>query len=175
MRFLHRALVLSMIILVDCCCLTHAFQADSFLSSQVARHHPFCTSRTALGSSRAVGATAAVLSYASPSIVLWSETAVILSGCGPVELSDAFERTSYWLVLIVAGCCWFCRIAFSQSMGTVLDLDPSTTKLVQVAEMISYISVLGAVLALLSQAIQGTQMDGLSGIDIEYCRALQSI
>jgi hypothetical protein len=124
--------------------------------------------------------SAAIISCVSSSIVLWSEASVILTGCGPLVLNDTLftlndiaERTAYWIVLLAASSFWFCRLAFQgQSLSTILNLDPKQPLLV--AEVLAYVAVLGAVVALSNQAMQGAQMDGLSGIDIEYCKSRQS-
>lgn len=117
--------------------------------------------------------SAAVTSFASSSIALWSEASVILTGCGPLVTNDVVERASYWIVLLVAGSCWFCRLAFGQSLSTILNLD-SEKPLLLVAEILAYVAVLGSIVALSSQTVQGAQMDGLSGINIEYCQSRQS-
>lgn len=115
----------------------------------------------------------AAVSFASSSVVLWSEASVVLTGCGPLNLNDTLERSTYWITLLVAGSCWFCRLAFQgQSLSSILDLD--SKRLVLSVEILSYVAVLGAIVALGTQTMQGSQMDGLSGIDIEYCRSIQS-
>jgi hypothetical protein len=40
-------------------------------------------------------------------------------------------------------------------------------------EWVSYLAVLGAVVALTTQTLSGAQMDGLSGINLEYCKSQQ--
>jgi hypothetical protein len=51
----------------------------------------------------------------------------------------------------------------------------STLIQVRVAEVASALAVLGAFLALGLQEHRGTNIDGLSGIDIDMCRAIRDI
>lgn len=79
------------------------------------------------------------------------------------------------MVLIVASTCWFCRVAFQKSLASILEQDfgessKMTTMLLQWIEIVVYSATLGALVAFLSQVLNGSTMDGLSGIDLEYCR-----
>jgi hypothetical protein len=64
-------------------------------------------------------ASTSIVTLICSSIVLWSEASILLSGCGPLQLNNAVERTPYWVVLIVASGCWFCRVAFGESLAAV--------------------------------------------------------
>jgi hypothetical protein len=118
--------------------------------------------------------------------VLWSESAIILTGCGPMNFSDALELLCYQGVIAVAGLAVFNRIVTQNKQdlaNTVQNLygndgagEPlleSTVIQVRIAEYLSVLSVLGAIVALIVQIASGSQMDGLTGINVEMCRALQ--
>ena len=135
-------------------------------------------------SSLDLGVTAAArTSYTASAIVLWSEIAVIQTGCGPLVLNDTVERTAYWVVLVIAGVCWFSRIIAlggGPSLAEVVadafgrDVRNRIEVLLLISiELVSYMAVLGAVIALTTQSLSGAQMDGLSGINLEYCKSLQ--
>jgi hypothetical protein len=173
------------------CILMQLVHSTSYLSSsataQPLRLHadfgryPIQKRTTALRSTqtdRLVAGTSC-LTLLSSSVVIWSEASVILSGCGPLQLSDTIERACYLMVLSVASICWFCRLAFQRSVdGIILEqqtadaaIQPEIlTQLIRIAEAFCYIAVLGAVLALLVQVLNGAQMDGLSGIDVQLCQ-----
>lgn len=112
--------------------------------------------------------------------VLYSEYFIILTGCGPPNFGDTLERICYQGVIALAGIALFNRIVtqFSYGLeGTVNDLfgplQPSTLWQVKVAEYLSAAAVIGAFVALEVQINRGTLMDGLSGIDIDMCRAMR--
>ena len=42
--------------------------------------------------------------------VLWSEYSIIVTGCGPVDLSDGLERACYQGTIVFAGASLFHRI-----------------------------------------------------------------
>lgn len=77
--------------------------------------------------------------------VLWSEFAVITTGCGPIQFSDGLERVCYQAVIVFAGLSIFTRIAFQQNLlswvqNTFGDLveEPFTYYQVQWAEWLRY-------------------------------------
>ena len=117
-------------------------------------------------------------SITSSVVTLWSETSIFLSGCGPIELPDVVERVSYQAVILVAGVCWFTRLAFQRDPNsfllTVATKNSDNTwirRQLQITEFLLYLAVVGAVVVLLNQIENGAQMDGLSGIDIGMCKA----
>ena len=112
--------------------------------------------------------------------VLYSESFIIMTGCGPLNFSDTLERISYQGVIVFAGLALFNRIVtqFNFSLGETINdqfgpLQKSTLLQVTVAEFLSAIAVVGAIVALEVQSNKGVSMDGLSGIDINMCRAIR--
>ena len=112
--------------------------------------------------------------------VLYSEFFIIMSGCGPPNLGDTLERICYQGVIFYAGLALFNRIVtlFGSSLEDTANnlfgpLQPSTLLQVRVSEYISAIAVVGAFVALQVQITNGVAMDGLSGIDIDMCRAIR--
>ena len=112
--------------------------------------------------------------------VLYSESFIIMTGCGPLNLNDTLERISYQGVIVFAGLALFNRIVtqFNFSLGETINdqfgpLQKSTLLQVNVAEFLSAIAVVGAIVALEVQSNKGVSMDGLSGIDINMCRAIR--
>ena len=112
--------------------------------------------------------------------VLYSEYYIIMTGCGPPNFGDTLERICYQGVIVLAGLALFNRVAtlFSSSLEDTVNnmfgpLQPSTLWQVRVAEYLSAAAVLGAFVALQVQYSKGVTMDGLSGIDINMCRAIR--
>ena len=112
--------------------------------------------------------------------VLYSEYFIIMTGCGPPNFSDTLERICYQGVIVVAGIALFNRIVtlFSCSLEDTVrnmygPLQTSTLWQVRVAEYLSILAVIGAFVALSVQYSKGATMDGLSGIDINWCRAVR--
>ena len=120
-----------------------------------------------------------VTSMFSSMITLWSEYSVLMTGCGPLSLPDWLERSSYLGVLVVAGLSVFVRIVSGgQSLSIIYkdNMGSSSEKYnqyVSLVENLSLVVVVGAFAALGMQSIKGEQMDGLSGINIDMCRAIQ--
>ena len=113
---------------------------------------------------------------------LWSEYSVVMTGCGPQLLPDVVERSCYLGALVVAGLSVFTRIVTGWSdLATIIGNNDMIQKRnkdavifrIKAAEWMSLLAVGGAFVALASQTINGEQMDGLSGINIEMCRAIQ--
>ncbi|KAG7350492.1 hypothetical protein IV203_009852 [Nitzschia inconspicua] len=110
--------------------------------------------------------------------VLWSEYSVILTGCGPLNFSDALERVCYQGVIALSGVALFNRIVAGKSLeltveewfGPLLD---TTLVQIRIAEYSSAMAVGGAFLTLAVQYQSGANMDGLSGIDVSLCRAIR--
>ena len=112
--------------------------------------------------------------------VLWSEWNIILTGCGPLNFSDTLERVCYQGLIFLAGGALFNRIVTRSSLADTSDeffgpLNEFTLWQVRVAELASALGVIGAFLALGFQYARGTNMDGLSGIDINLRRALRDL
>ncbi|KAL9178873.1 hypothetical protein ACHAXT_011846 [Thalassiosira profunda] len=89
---------------------------------------------------------------------LWSEYAVLRTGCGPSSLPDAIERGCYLVVLAVAGISVFLRIVTGEgvaslaarsigSSGSGSERDAVVLQC-RVAEWTSLLAVLGAFVAL---------------------------
>lgn len=112
--------------------------------------------------------------------VLWSEFSIVTTGCGPYELPDWLERFSYQGVIAVAGAVVFNRIVTGNELGnttksTLGSLDKTSMWKVRAAEWLSLLSTIGAFVALGIQYAVGTNMDGLSGIDVDMCRSMQEM
>lgn len=112
--------------------------------------------------------------------VLYSEYSIIMTGCGPLKFSDTLERICYQGVIVYAGVALFNRIVtqFSSGLEDTANkmfgpLQTSTLVQIRIAEYLSAIAVVGAFVALQLQINNGTAMDGLSGIDIDMCRAIR--
>ena len=108
--------------------------------------------------------------------VLWSEYSVITTGCGPLHLSDGLERFCYQAVLVAAAIIVFQRIVTQKDTVTLVQeyygtLEDFTLVQVRAAEWLSMLAVLGAFVAIGFQVYNGNQMDELSGIDVQLCRA----
>lgn len=113
--------------------------------------------------------------------VLWSESFIAFTGCGPTNFSDALERICYQGVIVLAGAALFNRIVTG---GKGLEksaedffgpLESFTLIQVLIAEYASALAVIGAFVALGLQYSRGTSMDGLSGIDVDMCRAIRDL
>lgn len=114
--------------------------------------------------------------------VIWSEYAILTTGCGPIQFSDGLERFCYQAVIVVASFAVFTRIVTSGRSDAVSVsedyfgyLEESTLWQVRAAEWLSLLSVVGAFVALGSQMYNGENMDGLSGIDVQMCRAVRDL
>uniref|UniRef100_A0A7S2XLY7 Uncharacterized protein n=1 Tax=Attheya septentrionalis TaxID=420275 RepID=A0A7S2XLY7_9STRA len=113
--------------------------------------------------------------------VLWSEYAILTTGCGPVDLSDGLERFCFQAVIAFGAIMIFSRIIFSKDLEAVTQnyfdytLEDSTMIQVRWAEWLTLVSILGAFVALFVQFSMGANMDGMSGIDVGMCRALQEL
>lgn len=112
--------------------------------------------------------------------VLWSEYAILTTGCGPMNLSDGLERFCYQAVITFAGVLLFSRILTQKDAVTLStdyfgDMEDLTLYQVKAAEVLAYTAVLGAFVALGSQMTSGVDMDGLSGIDVQMCRAIREL
>ena len=112
--------------------------------------------------------------------VLYSEMSILSSGCGPMNFSDTLERICYEGVILFAGSSIFSRIAFQKDLVRLTEdyfpyLEPFTLAQVRFAEILSLLGVIGAFAALFLQIYNGEQLDGLSGINIEMCRALRDL
>lgn len=124
----------------------------------------------------------AEISFACSLGVLWSEYSIISTGCGPANFSDALERICYQGVIASAGVALFLRIVTGgDSLETTVEnalypLEGPTLIQVRIAEYFSALSVLGAFVSLGYQSyVRGANMEGLSGIDVSMCRAIQDL
>ncbi|KAL7486902.1 hypothetical protein ACHAW6_012507 [Cyclotella cf. meneghiniana] len=132
---------------------------------------------------------ACMVSIASSLVTLWSEYSIITTGCGPPQLSDLVERGCYLGTLVIAGLSVFTRIVTGLDVATTMKdyvndglkknsrdgIDHFNFLQIQLAESMSLSVVFGAFLALGIQQYNGEKMDGLSGINVDMCRALQSL
>jgi len=160
------------------------FQQKQQQQPNTITHHSKSLSSTKLYYSRydSLVAGIAEISLGTSIGVLYSEFAVITTGCGPLQLSDGLERFCYQAVIVFAGLSVFTRIAFQQNLlswtqdtfGDSVE-EPLTYYQVQWAEWLSLMSVLGAFVALGIQIYNGQRLDGLSGIDVQMCRALREL
>lgn len=135
----HLLIVMLALIILCCCALNAAsFQLNSMLAAPLARAHESTsvlqlplhpiiitrlrsTPRPDLGrDADRITAASSFLFSTSTVVVLWSESSIYLSSCGPLQLPDIIERTAYWMVLLVACIFWFCRVAFQQSLVDTL-------------------------------------------------------
>ena len=116
--------------------------------------------------------------------VLWSEYAVVTTSCGPLNFSDTLERICYLGVILTAGLSLFTRIVTigNQDLTTYVcddyfggTLAEATVLQVRAAERLSILAVAGAFVSLGFQIANGEQMDGLSGINTELCRAVRDL
>ena len=116
--------------------------------------------------------------------VLWSEYSILWTGCGPANFSDTLERLCYQGVILTAGLAIFNRIVLRQDLAAtseefvadrIISLLNSTTLQIRIAEYASLLSVIGAFIVLGVQLQSGTELDGMSGIDIDFCRAMRDI
>ena len=110
---------------------------------------------------------------------IWSEFSVVMTGCGPPSLSDAIERNAYLSVIVVAGSSVFVRIVSGgKSLSQIYANNTSKSDMnyslyVNFVEILSLLAVVGAFVALAAQSLNGERMDGLSGVNIDMCRAIQ--
>lgn len=115
--------------------------------------------------------------------VLWSEYAVVTTGCGPLNFSDTLERMCYQGVILSAGASLFTSIVSGGKDLTTFVceeyyggmLAEATVVQVRAAERLNIAAVIGAFVSLGVQIINGEQMDGLSGINVEMCRAVRGL
>jgi hypothetical protein len=104
---------------------------------------------------------------------------VIRTGCGPQLLPDIVERSCYLGVLVIAGLSVFLRIVTGSGVADAIitntedDKDDTSLQIFRSVEYLSLIVVFGAFVSLGSQTINGEQMDGMSGINVEMCKAIQ--
>mmetsp|Transcript_28964 Transcript_28964/g.44528 ORF Transcript_28964/g.44528 Transcript_28964/m.44528 type:complete len:224 (-) Transcript_28964:1224-1895(-) len=160
------------------------FQQQHHIQPNIITHHSKLRSSTKLCYSRydSLVAGIAEISLGTSIGVLYSEFAVITTGCGPLQLSDGLERFCYQAVIVFAGMSVFARIAFQKNLlswaqdtfGESIE-EPFTYYQVQWAEWLSLMSVFGAFVALGVQMYNGERLDGLSGIDVQMCRALREL
>ena len=109
---------------------------------------------------------------------IYSELSVIQTGCGPSLLPDIIERSCYLGVLVIAGLSVFLRIVTGSGLADSIintqdDKDIISLQLFRSVEYLSLLAVFGAFISLGSQTINGEQMDGMSGINVEMCKAIQ--
>ncbi len=94
-------------------------------------------------------------------------------------MPDAIERNAYLSVLVVAGSSVFVRIVSGgKSLSQIYADNMSKSDMnyslyVNFVENLSLLAVVGAFVALAAQSLNGERMDGLSGVNIDMCRAIQ--
>ena len=107
---------------------------------------------------------------------IYSEVSVIQTGCGPPLLNDIIERSCYLGVIVISGLSVFLRIVTGSGLADAIintQDDKISLQLFRLVEYLSLLAVLGAFISLGSQTINGEQMDGMSGINVEMCKAIQ--
>ena len=112
--------------------------------------------------------------------VMWSEYSVMRTGCGPMDLSDNLERLCYEIVIVASGVMLFTRILTRKSLvqnseDVFGNLEYYTLFQVKLSEYFTFVAIVGAFVALYIQSINGVQAEGLTGIDVDMCRAIQSL
>jgi hypothetical protein len=110
--------------------------------------------------------------------VIWSEYSIVRTGCGPMNFSDTLERICYQGVIVLMSIALFNRIVARQPLEKTVEdsfgpLVDSTLLQVRLVEIAILVAVLGAFVALGVQYQSGANMDGMSGIDASFCRALR--
>ena len=82
-------------------------------------------------------------------------------------------------MLVIAGLSVFLRIVTGSGVADAIitntedDKDDTSLQIFRSVEYLSLIVVFGAFVSLGSQTINGEQMDGMSGINVEMCKAIQ--
>mmetsp|Transcript_34958 Transcript_34958/g.42182 ORF Transcript_34958/g.42182 Transcript_34958/m.42182 type:complete len:209 (-) Transcript_34958:70-696(-) len=119
----------------------------------------------------------AEISIGSSIAVLWSEFAILATGCGPYDLPNWIERFTYQEVILASSFIIYKRIVDRKGLVRIGEeaygsLNSFTNIQVQLAEWLSLIAVFGAFVAFSSQLVNGGQMDGLSGVDIATCSSI---
>ena len=79
--------------------------------------------------------------------------------------------------MVSTGVIWN-RLFLRQDLATTSEefcgpLDPSSLWQVRIAESVTAFAMIGAVVTLGVQMAKGSPLDGMSGIDIDMCRAIQ--
>jgi len=145
----------------------------------------------------AVATAASALTIPASAIVLWSEWAIFWTGCGPVHLSDALERGSYLTVIATSSLFWLTRLVTLGQMnladvftvelraaeGAAADTNNDTQRkqasirlrMIRWAELVNALAVFGAFVTLGLQINRDTRMDGLTGINVDMCRAARDL
>lgn len=164
---------------------TKSFRGSSLLQNRIARSRVAVAKDNSDSFFDTTGTAIASSSIASSVITMWSEYSIAVTTCGPTNLNDQVERASYLMVLVVAGCSIFLRIVTGKGLACNLQvLSPNGKKeeegmasnlMVMIAELFAVLAVIGAFLALGEQTLRGERMDGLSGIDVDMCRAMATL
>ncbi|EJK56779.1 hypothetical protein THAOC_23264 [Thalassiosira oceanica] len=131
--------------------------------------------------------TLAVLGITSLSILaavgtLWSEVAILITRCGPRFLPDEIERGCYLGVIVVSGLSLFLRIVTGHGLATFIinnsvgddaeEISRLSLQQLKICEQLSNAAVVFAFVALGAQLFRQEQIDGMSGINVEMCRAI---
>jgi hypothetical protein len=101
-------------------------------------------------------------------------------------LPDIIERISYQALIFVSSVAWFIRIVFQQSLTTFMtqrgflvtnddDAHQWSILALRLAELLAYLSVVLAFIVLWKQVQDNVALDGLSGINVEACRARRDL
>ena len=90
----------------------------------------------------------------------------------------ATARSCYLGVLVIAGLSVFLRIVTGSGVADAIIINTKDNKdislqLFRSVEYLSLLAVFGAFISLGSQTIHGEKLDGMSGINVEMCKAIQ--
>jgi len=108
-------------------------------------------------------------------LVLWSEVSIFFTSCGPAQLTDTVERISYLLVIAASCGFWFARIVSGGRGLAESGVHDNTISLISWTERMNYLAVAVTFLALAAQHERQTNMAGLTGINQDFCRALDTL
>ena len=124
-----------------------------------------------------VTSTISIIGIISSLVLLWSEESIAFTRCGPVELSDSLERSSYIATFILASGSNLSRIIYGSPLTDLLieEEDGISKTFFSVGEILSVTAVLGAFGGCAWQVFTGdafAEGAGLSGIDVRWCRLM---
>jgi len=100
---------------------------------------------------------------------------IFFTSCGPAQLTDTVERISYLLVIAASCGFWFARIVSGGRGLAESGVHDNTISLISWTERMNYLAVAVTFLALAAQHERQTNMAGLTGINQDFCRALDTL
>lgn len=123
----------------------------------------------------------ASVNLVAASLVLWDETVIYRTQCGPLFLDDRIEIISYMAVIVTMSTIILGRTILGTNLVGTLEsiqqrevpIGPPSRNLLQLSEIFTFAAVAGAIIVLFHQYRGGGNMDGLSGIDVSFCRAIR--